>query len=184
MGVAAVPYIMMAVSAAAAAQQGMQARAQAKRQERAQSENNYIIRKAAAESYGDVAKAEEDIQVERHEMSLKNTAAFIKARGQVKVMAGATGTYGGAVDSMIRDLNQTRGANMGTLAHNTEVQLDKIRTQQENIRYGAQRQQGTQAFAKPSGFSIALSSIGAGMKGYAAGQDFGTSFAAAQPAAG
>lgn len=174
MGLAAVPYIMMAVSAASTFSKGVSARKEAKNKERQQATNNLIIRQAAARSYGDVAKAEGDIYAEEHRESLKNQAAFIRAKGHVLNMAGASGTRGGAVDSMIRDLNQTRGANLNTIASNTGTQLDKIRKQTEDVRYTAQRQQGTKTFSKPSGFSIIAGTVGAGMKGYSAGSSFAT----------
>ena len=176
--------VMGVIGVAGKVMEGMQARNAAKSAEAAQINNNRIIRQAAASSYGDLASSERFTQSSRHKASMLDHAQFLKAKGEVLVQAGASGTYGGAVNGMIQDLMDTKGRNLATINSNARKQMDDYALQKENIALSAQRGQGTKTFAKPSMAMIGISAIQAGVQGYQAGQGLSDSLALAAPAGG
>ena len=160
----ALPYVMAAVSAAGAIYSGVQQKNTVEAEEAQQAINNKNTTEAAIAAMGDLSPAQRDINHDSAEEGLKAQAEYIRNVSQVNVVSGASGTYGGSVDSMLRDLKTTRA-----IVQNRNTQLAEVQKQAEQIRYGARANQDTRTFNKPSGFGIAVSAVGAGAQGYASG---------------
>lgn len=180
----ALPYIMAAVAVAGSVYAGVQQQNLADAEEAQQDKNNKNTTEAAIAAMGDLSPAQRDIQNDSAEEGLKSQADYIRNVSQVNLMSGASGTYGGSVDSMLRDLATTRGRNMSQIVKNRDTQLQDIQKQAEQIRYGARANQDTRLFNKPSGFGIAVSAIGAGAQGYSAGSSFSQGAKGAMGASG
>lgn len=162
----AVPAILAAVSAAAAIKTGLDARKSAQAAGDLQEEQNKNLRISAAQKYNDLIPAQRDTFETSAEDSIQAQAELFRAKGQVNVLAGASGTYGGSVDSMLRDLNATHGQNIRNIVHNRENEISGYKAQAEGIRYGAQREQGNRYFAKPSYLGIGASAVGSAASSY------------------
>ena len=176
MAVAALPFILGGLSAAQVFVQAEQTKLNAEAQAKAQEQNNQSIRLAAVQQYDDLSRAERDVIEQADLESLDQQRQHIQAQGRVNAMAGASGTYGGSVDSVLRDLVQTRGRNVAAIRSNKKTQLDDIRVQSEAIRFGARAQQGNRVFTKPKAGLVALSAGTAALSSYsAAGGRFGSS---------
>lgn len=172
---AAAPFIMMAVAAASTVAQSIQAGKTADAQAAAQEANNKSLSLAAVEQYNDLSPAERDIMESNNREGLEQQKQYIQSQGRVNLLAGSSGTYGGSVDSMLRDLTQTRGQNMATLQQNRTNQLAEIKTQAEQIRYGARANMTNRVFSKPSIALTAFSAVSSGASAYVgAGGSFGS----------
>lgn len=181
---AAVPWIMGAMSVASAGVGMIQQSRIASAQQDAQDEQNKQIRMNAAQQYGELGAAEKEAQQESLDQGIAQQKELLQSKGRVNLLAGASGTYGGAVDSMLSDLDTSYGDNLSTITRNRNTQLEDIRTQAENIRYGAQRQQGTRVFSKPSGVSAVAGLAMAGASGYMSGTKLADTMSSAAPAGG
>jgi biopolymer transport protein ExbD len=177
-----IPYIMAAVAAAGAAASGIQQRQLAEAQEEAQDKNNKQLALDAVAQYADLSAAEKDVHEESLDSSLQQQRAFLQAKGEIEVVAGASGTSGGSVDQMLRDLTQTKGRNLAAISNNRRNALSEIKVQAEQIRYGARARMTSRIFQKPSIGLIALNAANAGMQGYSAASSFPKTAAAAAPA--
>jgi len=135
---------------------GLQARKDAEAQQEAQAINNKEIDKTAYANYSDLSRSEVSIQEQAGEASLEQQKAYFKARGRVVNIAGASGTAGGSVDSILSDLNRTKGQNLATITKNRRTQLDEVALQAEQIRQGAKASKSNRVFNKPSGLQIGL----------------------------
>jgi len=135
---------------------GLQARYDAEAQQAVQAQNNKEIDKAALANYSDLSRAETSIQEQAGLESLEQQKAYFKTRGQVLVASGANGMSGGSVDTILSDLNRTKGINLATITKNRRTQLDEIALQAEQIRQGAKASKSNRIFSKPSGGMIAL----------------------------
>jgi hypothetical protein len=122
-----------------------------------QENNNREITRAALEQYGELSAAEDSIQEAAGQESLEQQKLYYKSKGRVDVLAGSSGTYGGSVDAMLLDLNQTRGQNLSTITKNRRTQLNEITLQATQIRNSARASKGTRVFNKPSGLQMGLS---------------------------
>lgn len=176
MAVAAIPFILAGLSAASVVVQSNQQKAFAEAQAKAQDQNNKAIRASAIQQYDDLSRSERDAIDQADLESLEQQKLAIQAQGRVNVMSGASGTYGGSVDSVLQDLVQTRGKNIAAIRSNRDTQLEDIRIQSEGIRFGARARQGNRVFAKPRSGIVALQAVTAGVGSYAqAGGRFGSS---------
>ena len=165
----AVPFVMMAVSAAGAY---VQAEQQAKAVESAQADleaSNLAARLLTADSYADLGAAKREIEEESLEASLAQQKEYIQAVGRVNLLAGASGTFGGSVDSMLRDLRQTRGANVSKIVKNRNTQLEGLYLNAKNIERQGLASQTTRTFNKPSALATGLGVASAGLQGYSSG---------------
>lgn len=163
------PYIMAAVAAGGAyvsAQQNAKAIDAAYED---QEEANLAARLLAADSYADLGAAKREIEDESLEASLAQQRDYIQAVGRVNLLAGASGTFGGSVDSMLRDIRQTRGANVSKIVKNRNTQLESLALDARNIERHGLASQTTRTFNKPSALATGLSVAGAGLQGYSAG---------------
>lgn len=166
MAVAAIPYVMAAMAAAGSIVQGQQAKYTAEAEQENQANNNKSIKNAAVAQYGDLSKGEQDTMENANLEGLDNQRKFIEARSRVNALAGASGTYGGSIDSSLRDLRQTRGHNMENIKSNRDVALHEVKQQAEQIRYGAGARLQNRVFSKPSSGMIAFQGISSGASAY------------------
>lgn len=143
-------------------QGNMQADAQAKQQEI----NNKILMDDAINQYHQLDAAERDINSDSTNQLISNQLSLLERREQAKLMAGASGTQGGSVTSVLQDLAREGGANQAAILDNRAKSLDEITRQAESIRYGARRNADTRVLSRPSAFS----SISAGLNAYSAGK--------------
>lgn len=135
---------------------GLQSRYDAKAQQQAQEINNKEIDKAAIANYSDISRAESSIQEQAGLASLEQQKAYFKSRGKALVSSGFSGTAGGSVDSILMDLNKTKGQNLSTITKNRRTQLDEIALQAEQIRQGAKASKSNRVFSRPSGLAVGL----------------------------
>jgi hypothetical protein len=166
----AIPIITLVVAAGSAIYSGVAASNQANNEEEQQRLNNESTMKAAVESYGDLTPKERDADKEAAAGGIKAQSDYLRSVGEMNVMSGASGTYGGSIDSMLRDLKTTRGRNISDVVANRTTELDNVRAQAEQIRYGARANMQTRVFSKPSAVGTGLSAVGAGAQGYATGR--------------
>lgn len=145
---------------------GMQARYNAEAEQALQKQNNDEIDKAALENYSELSRSETEINRAAGESSLEQQKAFFKARGQQLVSSGASGTAGGSVDMVLKDLTSTRGKNLSTISFNRRQQLDEVVSQAESIRQGAKAAKSNRIFNKPSMGMIALNTAASAAEGY------------------
>lgn len=178
----AIGVVMAVMAVASTVYSGVQARKQAEAQEEQQRINNEVTMQSAVAQMGDLDAATKDTNEDASEEGLKTQADYIRNVSQVNLMAGASGTYGGSVDSMLRDLKTTRGRNMSAIVKNRDTQLGEIQKQAEQIRYGARANMDTRMFNKPSGFGIGLSAVASGVSAYGSGYGMGKGMAGAAPA--
>ena len=130
----AIPWVLASIGTATAIKSGLDQRRAAEAQEDLQEAQNLNMRKAAAQQYNDLIPAQRDVFEAAGEESIGAQAAHFQARGRVNALAGASGTHGGAVDSMLRDLRVTHGRNLRNIAHNRDVELDSIRARRKGIQ--------------------------------------------------
>lgn len=135
---------------------GLQSRKDAEAQQEAQAINNREIDKTAYANYSDLSRAEVSVQEQSNLSSLEQQKVYFRARGKVLSSLGAAGTAGGSVDSILNDLNRTKGQNLSTITKNRRTQLDEIALQAEQIRQGAKASKSNRVFNKPSGLQIGL----------------------------
>src|SRR6185369_1871130 len=98
----AIPIITLVVAAGSAIYSGVSASNQAKREEEQQNLNNESTMKAAVEYYGDLTPKERDADKEEARSGIKAQSDYLRSVGDMNVMSGASGTYGGSVDVMLR----------------------------------------------------------------------------------
>ena len=171
----AIPFILAGLTTAQVVMQGQEQKAMAEAQTKAQEQNNKSLRLAAVQQYDDLSRAERDAIDQSDRESLAQQKQALQAQGRINVMSGASGTYGGSVDSVLHDLVQTRGKNVAAIRSNRDTNLEDIRIQSEAIRFGARANQGNRIFSKPSSGAIALGAATSGLNSYAgAGGRFGS----------
>lgn len=145
---------------------GMQARYNAEAEQKLQDQNNKEIDKAALENYSELSATEVSINRAAGESSLDQQKAFFKARGQQLVSSGASGTAGGSVDMVMKDLVATKGKNLSNIAFNRRQQLDEVVSQAKAIQQGAKAAKSNRIFNKPSMGMIALNTAAQAAESY------------------
>ena len=175
MPVAAV-VVMTVISVASAVYSGVQQQKQANAEEEQQRINNKATMDAAIASYGDLTPQERDIDAEAAQGGLRAQAEYLRSVGDLNLISGASGTYGGSVDSMLRDLKTTRGRNMSDVVANRTTELDNVAAHAESIRYGARANMQTRVISKPTALGIGLNAAGAAAQGASAGMSFGNAY--------
>ena len=73
---------------------------------------------ATQEAYKTVADAERSAAKQYHADAISNQASLLQQRAQVALLAGATGTGGNSVSSMLNDLAAEGGRNQSTIIDN------------------------------------------------------------------
>lgn len=147
----------MALAAAPSIIGGIQQRKMAEANKKAQDQQNEQLRVAAIQQYDDLSAEEISIREQSNLTGLEQQKQLLRAQAAENNIAGASGTYGGSVDSIMSDLRQTKGKNMASINNQRSAQLDGIKQQAESIRYGARAQMSNRIFHKPSWGEIGLS---------------------------
>lgn len=112
---------------------------------------------ATQEAYKTVADAERSAAKQYHADAISNQASLLQQRAQVALLAGATGTGGNSVSSMLNDLAAEGGRNQSTITDNYENQKINFTNQLKTIQRGGQMQM--REFKKPSAVSTLVQGI-------------------------
>lgn len=126
---------------------------------------------ATREAYASVANAERSAAKQYHSELLDNQVSLMQQRAQVALMAGASGTGGNSITSMLNDLTGDAGRNQSTIIDNYENQQIGFVNQLKSIQRGGQMQMRT--FEKPSAFSRITKGIAGAASSYLSGSQTG-----------
>lgn len=127
---------------------------------------------ATQEAYKTVADAERSAAKQYHADAISNQASLLQQRAQVALLAGATGTGGNSVSSMLNDLAAEGGRNQSTIIDNYENQKINFTNQLKSIQRGGQMQM--REFKKPSAVSTLVQGIPSLASAYVTGSKSGT----------
>lgn len=126
---------------------------------------------ATQEAYKTVADAERSAAKQYHADAISNQASLLQQRAQVALLAGATGTGGNSVSSMLNDLAAEGGRNQSTIIDNYENQKINFTNQLKSIQRGGQMQM--REFKKPSAVSTLVKGIPSLASAYVTGSKSG-----------
>lgn len=124
--------------------------ASAKAAEEQQRLNNEAIVKGALDQYHQLDAAERDINSQASEDLEKNQLSMLSLQESAKVMAGATGTQGSSVNSVLKDIAQTGGRNQAAIIANRTRSLDSITRQAKSLHDAAISGQDVRSLSRPS----------------------------------
>lgn len=143
----------------------------AKAMQKAQEEEWRQRLEATREAYSSVANAERSAAKQYHSDFLNNQISLMQQRAQVAVMAGATGTGGSSITSMLNDLTAEGGRNQSTIIDNYENQQINFANQLKSIQRSGQMQMRT--FDKPSALGTLVKGIPSLASSYVTGSKAG-----------
>lgn len=143
----------------------------AKAMQKAQEEEWRQRLEATREAYSSVANAERSAAKQYHSDFLNNQISLMQQRAQVAVMAGATGTGGSSITSMLNDLTAEGGRNQSTIIDNYENQQINFANQLKSIQRSGQMQMRT--FDKPSALGTLVKGIPSIASSYVTGSKAG-----------
>lgn len=143
----------------------------AKAMKKAQEEEWRQRLEATREAYSSVANAERSAAKQYHSDFLNNQISLMQQRAQVAVMAGATGTGGSSITSMLNDLTAEGGRNQSTIIDNYENQQINFANQLKSIQRSGQMQMRT--FDKPSALGTLVKGIPSLASSYVTGSKAG-----------
>lgn len=143
----------------------------AKAMKKAQEEEWRQRLEATREAYSSVANAERSAAKQYHSDFLNNQISLMQQRAQVAVMAGATGTGGSSITSMLNDLTAEGGRNQSTIIDNYENQQINFANQLKSIQRGGQMQMRT--FDKPSALGTLVKGLPSLASSYVTGSKAG-----------
>ncbi|QBQ76598.1 hypothetical protein R4596rev_00035 [Escherichia phage vB_EcoP_R4596] len=143
----------------------------AKAMQKAQEEEWRQRLEATREAYSSVADAERAAAKQYHSDFLSNQISLMQQRAQVAVMAGATGTGGSSITSMLNDLTAEGGRNQSTIIDNYENQQINFANQLKSIQRSGQMQMRT--FDKPSALGTLVKGIPSIASSYVTGSKAG-----------
>ncbi|URP75143.1 internal virion protein [Escherichia phage EEc4] len=126
---------------------------------------------ATQEAYKTVADAERSAAKQYHADAISNQASLLQQRAQVALLAGATGTGGNSVSSMLNDLAADGGSNQSTIIDNYENQKINFTNQLKSIQRGGQMQM--REFKKPSAMNTLVKGIPSLASAYVTGSKSG-----------
>ena len=132
---------------------------------------------ATRQAYASVADAERSAAKQYHSEFLDNQISLMQQRAQVALLAGASGTGGSSITSMLNDLTGEAGRNQSTIIDNYENQQINFANQLKSIQMGGQMQMRT--FEKPSAFSTLAKGITGMADAYLTGHQKGTALSKA-----
>lgn len=149
---------------------GNEAKAQAAAQEAAWKERMANTR----EQYRQLGQQETQANKEYHEQLLQNQTSLMQKKGEVELLAGASGTGGSSITSMLSDLTGDSGRNQAQIVSNYENQMDGFVNAAKSIQSGGRMQM--RSFDKPSAFSALTSGLSGAASAYTKGADIGKKF--------
>lgn len=126
---------------------------------------------ATQEAYKTVADAERSAAKQYHADAIGNQASLLQQRAQVALLAGATGTGGNSVSSMLNDLAADGGRNQSIIIDNYENQKINFTNQLKSIQRGGQMQM--REFKKPSARNTLVKGIPSLASAYVTGSKSG-----------
>lgn len=126
---------------------------------------------ATQEAYKTIADTERSAAKQYHADAISNQASLLQQRAQVALLAGATGTGGNSVSSMLNDLAAEGGRNQSTIIDNYENQKINFTNQLKSIQRGGQMQM--REFKKPSAVSTLVQGIPSLASAYVTGSKSG-----------
>lgn len=119
------------------------------------------------EQYRQLGQAQTAANQEYGEQLIDNQVSLLQQRAQVELLAGASGTGGASISSMLSDLNGQAGRNQSTIVRNYENQQQSFVNQAKAIRTGGQMQM--RSFEKPSAFASLVSGVGSAASAFVGG---------------
>lgn len=119
------------------------------------------------EQYRQLGDAETQANKEYGEQLINNQVSLLQQQAQVELMAGASGTGGASISSMLGDLSADAGRNQSKIIDNYENQQKSFINQAKSIRTGGQMQM--RSVEKPSAFASAISGVGSAASAFAGG---------------
>lgn len=129
------------------------------------------------EQYRQLGDAERVANKEFHQDLIQNQVSLLQQQAQVELMAGASGTGGASISSMLNDLSGQAGRNQAQIVDNFENQQQGFINQAKAIQTGGQMQQ--RSFSKPSAFGSLVSGLGSAATSYVTGSKLGKDFSTA-----
>lgn len=123
------------------------------------------------EQYRQLGDAERAANKEFHQDLIQNQVSLLQQQAQVELMAGASGTGGASISSMLNDLSGQAGRNQAQIVDNFENQQQGFINQAKAIQTGGQMQQRN--FSKPSAFGSLVSGLGSAATSYLTGAKTG-----------
>lgn len=126
------------------------------------------------EQYRQLGQQETQANKEYHDQLIQNQASLLQQRGQVELLAGATGTGGGSITSLLNDLSSQAGQNQSQIVSNYENQMAGFVNAAKAIQSGGQMQM--REFKKPNAFRSVLQSVTGAGKAYQSGSESGKAF--------
>lgn len=124
------------------------------------------------EQYRQLGDMERQANKEYHQDIIQNQVSLLQQQAQVELMAGASGTGGASISSMLSDLTGQAGRNQSTIIDNFENQQKSFVNQARAIQTGGQMQM--REFKRPSAFSALASGLGNAASAYITGHKTGT----------
>lgn len=150
---------------------------EAKAQKKAQDKQWQAQMVNTREQYRQLAQQEQVAGKEANQASIDNQVSLLQQQGQVELLAGATGTGGGSVSSLLGDLSAQAGRNQSQIIDNYENAMESFTNQAKAIRTGGQMQM--RSFNKPSILGSLVSGIGGAASAYSSGSKIGKDFSTA-----
>ncbi|AAP48774.1 internal virion protein [Salmonella phage SP6] len=132
---------------------------------------------ATREAYASVANAERSASKQYHSELIDNQVSLLQQRAQVALLAGASGTGGNSITSMLNDLTGEAGRNQATIIDNYETQQINFANQLKSIQKGGQMMM--RSFEKPSAFSAIAKGVSGIGEAYLSGHQKGTALSKA-----
>lgn len=124
------------------------------------------------EQYRQLGDMERQANKEYHQDVIQNQISLLQQQAQVELMAGASGTGGASISSMLSDLTGQAGRNQSAIIDNFENQQQSFVNQAKAIQTGGQMQK--REFKRPSAFSALASGLGDAASAYVTGYKTGT----------
>lgn len=146
----------------------------AKAQRKAQEKQWQAQLSNTREQYRQLGQQEQVANKEYHDQLLQNQASLLQQRGEVELLAGATGTGGGSITSMLNDLTGQAGRNQSQIVDNYENQMNGFVNAAKAIQSGGQMQM--REFKKPNAFRSIIQGVTGAAKSYQSGSESGKAF--------
>lgn len=153
------------------------AKSQAKAQKAAQEAQWKEQLKATREAYRQLGEAGTASNKQYHADTLNNQVSLLQQQAQVELLAGASGTGGQSISSMLEDLTAQGGRNQANILDNYETEQLNFSNQINAIRTGNQMVQ--RQFNKPSAFGAFANGISNAASSYVSGAQTGKDFSTA-----
>lgn len=125
-------------------------RSQAKALKKAQDEQWKQQLVATRETYKQIGQEETAANKQFHSDILNNKVSLLQQQAQVELMAGASGTGGQSISSMLSDLSAQGGTNQANILDSHENQQINFTNQLKSVR--SNNQMVMREFKKPSAF--------------------------------